>query len=161
MNTNEIFIINNWHCRLQGTPMSLSVNSDTKLLELAEEDLNRNDKKQQWQLIPNLVNGVATGGYTLFNVGLQLPVVQPMAGEQISLSDEKDPYGKEQFCWTVWPTGSGPIPNNPYVELWVIQDAKGGPVIDADGSSCSAGTKVLFWGRNNGDNQRWYILRYA
>jgi Ricin-type beta-trefoil lectin domain-like len=140
-------IITNLNCAEAGTPMVLDVNNNTLIINTPS-----NAQTQIWTLIPNLIpTNAASGGFTLYNSSANGSAEQPAGGSQISLGDDPTPYGSAAYCWTLWPAGGQ--------QLWAIQDSQRGLCMDASGGSCDAGTPVLFWGWNGGDNQKWIIVK--
>ena len=146
---NDVITVNiyNWNCYKNGYQMALDVLNNELVLNLQSSATAPN-----WVLIPNLVLGATTGGYTVFNPALNGCAEQPVVGHQIKLGDDPTPFGAAAYCWTLWPAGESAD-----VQLYAIQDSTRGPAMDASGSSCDANTPVLFWGWNGGDNQRWII----
>jgi len=113
------------------------------------------DATTTWTLIPNVAAGALCGGFTLYNdagtAGNQSACI-PALGNQITLNDDPTPYGALTYCWTIWSynTWQG-------LQLWVIQDNQRGPCMDAAGGGISAGTQIILWSWNGGDNQQWII----
>ena len=116
-----------------------------------------NDENQQWCLIPNLVRGAKSGGYTLLNKGRNLCAFQPVSRDQVRLNDDPTPYGDAPYCWTLWPAGTF---NGE--QVWAIQSYDRGDAMNAEGnsSSCDENTRVLFWPWGGGtSNEKWIIQR--
>jgi len=111
-----------------------------------------------WALIPNLVDGSTTAGFTLYNAGgtgSSLCADTPSPGNQIVLGDDPTPYNAASYCWTLWPTNFWKDGN---AQLWTIQDNQRAGLMDAENSGTADGTRVIFWGGwNGGDNQQWII----
>lgn len=150
MDTTITVNIYNWNCLENGQNMVIDVSANMLVLN----DLG-SAAAPKWILIPNLVVGAQTGGYTIFNPSLNLSAEQPTTGNQIPLGDDPTPYGSASYCWTLWAAGT----SNSGEQLWAIQSAQRGPAMDAQRSSCSGGTPVLFYNWNGGDNQRWVIRK--
>jgi len=150
-------MIYSWNCLKAGNKMALDV-LDKKVLVLLPA-ISIRPSYNRWRLIPNLTKGASTGGYTLFNPGLNSCVEQPPAVRSVINLSPYDPavYGSALFCWTL--RAFGVTPGDEQEQLWVIQDSRRGPSMDANGS-CNAESEVLLMDFSTvNDNQKWVIRR--
>ena len=139
----------NFNCLKDGRERALTANSNNLTLQSSS-----NSDNQKWRLIPNLALSGAAGGYTLFNVGKEQAAEQPPGGQQVRLNDDPTPYGNQTYCWTFFNAGE-----DDGEQLWAIQTFDRGDSMDAEGGSCSSGTKVLRFRFRGRDNQKWVVRR--
>jgi hypothetical protein len=142
--------IYSWNCLENGQNMVLDVGANNLVVL---NQLNSSTSTQVWTLVPNLVAGAVSGGYTIYNAAAGGSLEQPNPGQQIVIGDDPTPYGSNAYCWTLWNAG-----NSSGYQLWAIQDSQRGNAIDADHGNCDNGTIIWLYGWNGGDNQRWVLL---
>jgi len=142
--------IYNWNCWKNGNHMALDVIVNNGLLVLNDISVA---SAATWILLPNLVKGATTGGYTISNASIDGSAEQPNVGYQVSLGDDQTPYGSAAYCWTFWPSGN----SDSNEQLWAIQNDTRGPAMDAASGGCENGTSVLLYDWKGLDNQRWLI----
>lgn len=149
-------MIYSWNCLKVENDMALAVLDEKRLVLLPTISIRPSHNR--WRLIPNLTQGALTGGYTLFNPGVNLCVELPPVRNAINLSPY-DPavYGSALYCWTLRPVGV--TSGEEQEQLWAIQDSRRGPSMDAKGS-CNAESEVFLMDFSTAnDNQKWVIRR--
>jgi hypothetical protein len=144
-------IICNWNCQQHQQRMVLTWDQNGGLILTDYRGMIT--PNQQWICWPNTDSDAPIGSFTLAcgdASGRALTI--PNDGQQITLGNSTNSRADKAYAWVLWPVSK---PGDP--QLWEIRGALRGNVMDASGRSCGSGTKVIYYGRNNGDNQRWVI----
>lgn len=160
MQTDIFVTIHSFNAVNQGSDMVIDVITNAtgiKTLVLQPYDSEGNTSSQKWQLIPNLVLNCYSPGFTLYNTEFNQcaynPENQGDQGDQVILNDDPTPWGANDYCWTMF--GLGTTPNE---EKVTIQDYKRNLCMNCSGASIDAGTQIIMWPWDSGDNALW-ILR--